>query len=314
MIYIICYLINYISNNIIMNDFLKKFQGRLESLGKDGVDGLMKNISKTSPIKYKASYNNNNNNNNNNVYNKSSLTYEPLPIAQPYTYKYNTENNTIKDNLHSSNSNKQLLSNAGLVLSNQIWYNNLSSNNSPYVVKKNQTWNKEYDEHYNRIRDRDYTPYTIKDYKKICECPIKMGKLGPNLGTAEWNQKKDKMSRLMEYSKQVNERQKRISNKHKYINLNQQLLDEHNQKVFGSKRYKCVEYGKDLNKRIIQQRNLNIGMINEYNKDNIVDDNECGYNNNNRNVYTTENKNEGNNNNIDNLYLHNINKLRNSLI
>ena len=98
MIYIICYLINYISNNIIMNDFLKKFQGRLESLGKDGVDGLMKNISKTSPIKYKASYNNNNNNNN--VYNKSSLTYEPLPIAQPYTYKYNTENNTIKDNLH----------------------------------------------------------------------------------------------------------------------------------------------------------------------------------------------------------------------
>lgn len=46
MIYIICYLINNISNNIIMNDFLKKFQGRLESLGKDGVDGLMKNISK----------------------------------------------------------------------------------------------------------------------------------------------------------------------------------------------------------------------------------------------------------------------------
>jgi hypothetical protein len=294
-----------------MNDFLKKFQGRLESLGKDGVDGLMKNISKTSPIKYNAHYNINNNNNvyNNNTKNNSSLTYEPVTIAQPYTYKYNTENNTIKDNsVHSSNSNKQLLSNAGLVLSNQIWYNNLSSNNSPYVNKKNQTLNKEYDEHYNRIRDRDYTPYTIKDYKKICECPIKMGKLGPNLGTAEWNQKKDKMSRLMEYSKQVNERQKRISNKHKYINLNQQLLDEHNQKVFGSKRYKCVEYGKDLNKRIIQQRNLNLGMVNEYNKDNV--DNE--YSN---NVYTTENKNEQrNNNNIDNLYLHNINMLRNSLI
>ena len=294
-----------------MNDFLKKFQGRLESLGKDGVDGLMKNISKTSPIKYNnAHYTNNNNNNNKNI---STLTYEPLPIAQPYTYKYNTENNTNKDNdnVRCSKSNKQLLSNAGLVLSNQIWYNNLTSNNSPYVNKKNQTWNKEYDEHYNRIRDRDYKPYTIKDYKKICECPINMGKLGANLGTTEWNKKKDKMNRLMQYSKQVNERQKRISNKHKYININQQLLDEHNQKVFGSKRYKCVEYGKDLNKRIIQKRNLNLGMVNEYNKDNV--DDECG-NYNNNNVCSTENKNEEGNNNIDNIYLRNLTMLRNSLI
>ena len=293
-----------------MNDFLKKFQGRLESLGKDGVDGLIKNISKTSPIKHNVNYNNN-------VYNKSNstLTYEPLPIAQPHTYKYNTDNNTNTDvNDNGSNdsnhsNNKQLLSNAGLVLSNQIWYNNLNSNASPYVAKQNQTWNKEYDEHYNRIRDRDYKPYTVKDYKRMCECPIKMGKLGPNLGTAEWNQKKDKMNRLMQYSKQVNERQKRISNKHKYININQQLLDERNQKVFGSKRFKCVEYGKDLNKRIIQKRNLNLGMDSEYNK-NIVD--ECGYSNNN-NVYT-ENKNEGINSNVDNLYLHNIYMLRNSLI
>ena len=52
------------------------------------------------------------------------------------------------------------------------------------------------------IVDHGYTPYTLKDYKKISN-DVKLGKLGPNIGTEEWVQKRNRMKKMSEYGNKV---------------------------------------------------------------------------------------------------------------
>jgi hypothetical protein len=52
------------------------------------------------------------------------------------------------------------------------------------------------------IVDHGYTPYTLKDYKKITN-DVKLGKLGPNIGTEEWVQKRNRMKKMSEYGNKV---------------------------------------------------------------------------------------------------------------
>ena len=47
-----------------------------------------------------------------------------------------------------------------------------------------------------------YTPYTLKDYKKISN-NVKLGKLGPNIGTEDWFEKKNRMQKMSEYGNKV---------------------------------------------------------------------------------------------------------------
>jgi hypothetical protein len=52
------------------------------------------------------------------------------------------------------------------------------------------------------IIDHGYTPYTLKDYKKISNI-VKLGKLGPNIGTEDWFEKKNRMQKMSEYGNKV---------------------------------------------------------------------------------------------------------------
>ena len=52
------------------------------------------------------------------------------------------------------------------------------------------------------IVDHGYTPYTLKDYKKITN-DVKLGKLGPNICTEEWVQKRNRMKKMSEYGNKV---------------------------------------------------------------------------------------------------------------
>ena len=52
------------------------------------------------------------------------------------------------------------------------------------------------------IIDHGYTPYTLKDYKKISN-NVKLGKLGPNIGTEDWFEKKNRMQKMSEYGNKV---------------------------------------------------------------------------------------------------------------
>ena len=50
--------------------------------------------------------------------------------------------------------------------------------------------------------DHGYTPYTLKDYKKISN-EVKLGKLGPNIGTEDWVKKRNRMKKMSEYGNKV---------------------------------------------------------------------------------------------------------------
>ena len=52
------------------------------------------------------------------------------------------------------------------------------------------------------IIDHGYTPYTLKDYRKISN-DVKLGKLGPNIGTEDWFEKKNRMKKMSEYGNKV---------------------------------------------------------------------------------------------------------------
>lgn len=52
------------------------------------------------------------------------------------------------------------------------------------------------------IVDHGYTPYTLKDYKKISN-DVKLGKLGPNIGTEDWVKKRNRMRKMSEYGNKV---------------------------------------------------------------------------------------------------------------
>ena len=118
----------------------------------------------SSDINYNNNINNNSNNYNDNIYFNSRSSVRSNSI----NYRYN---NNINNNLFSSQSNNQ---------------------RNIYSVANNRQ----------NIVDYGYTPYTLKDYKKITN-DVKLGKLGPNIGTEEWKKKRKKMKKMSEYGNKV---------------------------------------------------------------------------------------------------------------
>ena len=92
------------------------------------------------------------------------------------------------------------------------------------------------------IIDHGYTPYTLKDYKKISN-NVKLGKLGPNIGTEDWLEKKNRMEKMSEYGNKV-------------------IFERH-----GCKK-KLTESAEVRHRRLQEIKNLNgkWNIINEYSK------------------------------------------------
>ena len=58
----------------------------------------------------------------------------------------------------------------------------------------------------------EYKPYTLKDYKEIINVDT-LGGLGANIGTEEWEKKKEKMDKMSEYAKNIFNKTKTFKNK-----------------------------------------------------------------------------------------------------
>ena len=215
-------------------DFLAQFDKRVEKIGKDGYFGLIKQT--TSPInsnnniyQFKYLFDKEYNNNlllkyskNNRLFNQKYNNFNPNLIDKfhsPFSslfqlYKIQNYKNFAHNNYRVAHSpldmkfmddSKNRKSNSvngknPLIYSCQInpgkynifkIENNLFSNNK-YEIGDNRQ----------NIIDHGYKPYTIKDYKKINN-EIDMGKLGANLGTKEWNEKRERMKKMSEYGKQI---------------------------------------------------------------------------------------------------------------
>jgi hypothetical protein len=89
----------------------------------------------------------------------------------------------------------------------------------------------------------EFHPYTLKDYKELTRNPVVMGPLGANIGTKEWELKRNKMKKMMNYSNNINKEHKGIRSLKKDTPKDEieKLTKE---KIEKSIRHRTYEYGK----------------------------------------------------------------------
>ena len=83
----------------------------------------------------------------------------------------------------------------------------------------------------------------ITEKKELTRNPVVMGPLGANIGTKEWEQKRNKMKKMMNYSNNINKEHKGIKSLKKDTPKDEikKLTQE---KIEKSIRHRTYEYGK----------------------------------------------------------------------
>lgn len=89
----------------------------------------------------------------------------------------------------------------------------------------------------------EYQPYTLKDYKELTRNPVVMGHLGANIGTKEWEEKRNKMKKMQSYSNNINKEHTGIKSLKKET-PSDEIEKLTKQKIENSIRYRTYEYGK----------------------------------------------------------------------
>ena len=229
---------------------------------------------------------------------------------------YITNNNPINNNDNNFNNQNQIQNNISNLSNNN---NNTTLNNSKVngktklrPISANQSkinlsnlssgkLNSVYSN--SRITNVEYKPYTLKEYKELEKVGVVLGKLGPNIGTKEWEEKKKKMQKMEEYSKKILSMKKRTKSKDKFENV---IQEEKKKKIENSIRKRCYEYGNLIRPKsanIFGRKNNNNNNDNNINNNLFVNNNnkfevDCS-NKNNRTKHNIIDKNEFNDNNYD---------------
>ena len=225
---------NYFGNQELSSSIKKNGIYRINEVDKNSIDlddRSNNNIHYFNNNTYKPSiinhmdqnmnnFSNMNNNNNSKFKLNSAKTF--LPIINNNQNNRNINNNLSNNNLRNSlmysynsqnneNNNQNYFNSRSNLKSNSINYrynsnNNNNINGNHFEPQLNNSINQRniYSVANNRqnIVDYGYTPYTLKDYKKITN-DVKLGKLGPNIGTEEWNQKRKRMKKMSDYGNKV---------------------------------------------------------------------------------------------------------------
>ena len=119
---------------------------------------------------------------------------------------------------------------------------------------------------YSRSRFVEYKPYTLKEYKEMERVGVVLGGLGPNIGTKEWEEKKEKMRKMEEYAKRAGGLKNKVKKRKERV---EDIIEkEKKKKIENSIRRRCYEYANLVrpNTRIEQRVNrtnlLNNNMTN----------------------------------------------------
>lgn len=173
----------------------------------------------------------------------------PVPVYNYIPFNYNLQLNPNQNNIDTS-CYSQLNQTS---LQSRTRLRPISSQNRVIEISKIDDYSNSINR--NNISDRitsanncskyvrgDYKPYTLKEYKELEKVGIMLGGLGPNIGTKEWEQKKNKMKKMEKYSNQVNSLAKTV--KKKKETLDALIQKEKQLKIESSNRRKCLEYGK----------------------------------------------------------------------
>ena len=134
--------------------------------------------------------NNINNNNNNHRNSLIQSVNNPYNLNNIYDQQNNNNDNFITRSQVRKNSMNYRYNNPDNLF-DQKTYTSIARRNI-YTVANNRQ----------NIVDHGYTPYTLKDYKKITN-DVKLGKLGPNIGTEDWVKKRNRMQKMSEYGNKV---------------------------------------------------------------------------------------------------------------
>ena len=222
-------------------------------------------------------------------------------IQQKQNFKNNNKINPVYMN---QNSQKKNLSNNKKMMMNNNINNNIINNMKNQVlsksVKRINNINKKISPP-KQIKMKDYQfiefhPYTLKDYKEMIRNPVVMGPLGANIGTKEWEEKKNKMKKMMNYSNNINREHKGI-NKLKKDTPKDEREKLTKEKIEKSARHRTYEYGKLLRtgkyKEDFDEKEYNYLNNSKENKLDVIQENEMN------NFNNEESNNMNNINNIE---------------
>ena len=190
------------------------------------------------------------------------LYYYPNPnMINPYLIQNNYQNVENKEN--NEITSKPLTKKKLRPISAQ----NISNNRS-YLTNQNNITNLTYlnnKSNMTNINRHEYKPYTLKDYKEIMNVDT-LGGLGANIGTEDWNKKKEKMDKMNEYAKNIFKKTKGNKNK------NSDLKNRKKEEI--STRKRASEYSKLIRPKssghvkvnITKQKNDKVNIINNENR------------------------------------------------
>ena len=156
----------------------------------------------------------------------------------------NINNMNNLNNMMNGNSNIGIMNNPPQIYNNQInnQYNNINKNlrnkNNARTPNMNRRVKKT-----NEYQYMEFHPYTLKDYKELTRNPVVMGPLGANIGTKEWEVKRNKMKKMQNYSNNINKEHKGI-NALKKDTPKEEIEKLTKQKIEKSIRHRTYEYGK----------------------------------------------------------------------
>ena len=195
------------------------------------------------------------------IYPPYQLYYYPNPnMINPYLIQNNYPKNENKEN--NEITSKPLTKKKLRPISAQ----NISNNRS-YLTNQNNITNLTYlnnKSNMTNINRHEYKPYTLKDYKEIMNVDT-LGGLGANIGTEDWNKKKEKMDKMNEYAKNIFKKTKGNKNK------NNDLKNKKKEEI--STRKRASEYSKLIRPKssghvkvnITKQKNDKVNVINNEN-------------------------------------------------
>ena len=313
----------------------KNMKGQVQTMGKGGIQQMsninpVQPIQNYNTNNYNNNYNMNQMYPMNPMYPMNQMN--PINPMNPYPYwnqnnQMNNRNmyeNSKKNNNMNYNNNNPIVRNAQMILNNNNMNNNMNkninglkhnkksqsaksinnnninyNNNNNYMYNNNMNNNnRSPPQQFKKLKDyqfMEFHPYTLKDYKELTRNPVVMGPLGANIGTKEWEQKRNKMKKMMNYSNNLNKEHKGIRSLKKDTPKDEieKLTKE---KIEKSIRHRTYEYGKLIRtgkyKEDYEEKDFN--QFNNNNLNVIPENQENDYYNN-RPEINNINNNESNN-------------------
>ena len=156
-------------------------------------------------------------------------------------------NMNMNNMMYGNNSNIGMMNNSPQIYNNQLMnnpYNNINMNN--HLKHNNNAKTPNMNKRIKKTNDYQYMefhPYTLKDYKELTRNPVVMGPLGANIGTKEWEIKRNKMKKMQNYSNNINKEHKGITSLKKDTPKDE-IEKLTKQKIEKSIRHRTYEYGK----------------------------------------------------------------------